>query len=207
MKVYSRHRQQNPRPAAQRAHQIARDGERADARTAKRRGGGDDALQLLVHALLAMPRHHEPLLLELLGDIARRGAADLDPGLGKQRAGGQHEGDVDGAVQRVVQRRLEVQRRRHVVGDAGGGVQLRGAALARLPDAEQLHEQVVGEAAVEHLADEEDVAGERRLQHDGHVGGVEEAHGVGAAHAALARALERDLNTEALQVDDGGEDE
>jgi hypothetical protein len=65
----------------------------------------------------------------------------------------------------------------HVVSDTGGSEEL-SRALLGLPDTEELDKQVVRETAVQHLADQEDVGGQSRLQHDGHVGGVEKANGV-----------------------------
>ena len=65
----------------------------------------------------------------------------------------------------------------HVVSDTGGSEKLSGSLLG-LPDTEKTDKEVVREAAVEHLADQEDVGGQGRLQHDGHVGGVEQADGV-----------------------------
>jgi hypothetical protein len=55
------------------------------------------------------------------------------------------------------------------------------------------------------LADQEDVGGQSALQHDGHVGGVEKADRVRTACATLAGGLDWDLDTETLEVDDGGE--
>jgi hypothetical protein len=92
----------------------------------------------------------------------------------------------------------------HVVGDTGGSKKL-SRSLLWLPDTEKLDEEVVGEAAVEHLADQEDVGGESGLQHDGHVGGVEQADGVRAADTTLTGGFDGDLNTEALEVDDSAE--
>ena len=56
------------------------------------------------------------------------------------------------------------------------------------------------------MADQEDVAGQCGLEHDGHVGSVEEADWVGTTHAALPIRLDRNLNTEALQIDDRSKD-
>lgn len=56
------------------------------------------------------------------------------------------------------------------------------------------------------MRDQEHVGGQGGLQHDGHVGGVEQAHGVGSTGTTLAGRLDGDLDTEALQVDDRGED-
>lgn len=153
-----------------------------------------------------MTGHDETLVLELLSNVARSGARNLNPGLGEKSAGREHESDVDGGVNGVEESLAEVQRRRHVVGDTGGSVEL-GRALTRLPDTEKTDEKVVGKARVEHLRDEEDVGREGGLQHDGHVGGVEETDGVRSAHATLARGLDGDLDTETLEVDDRGKDE
>ena len=94
----------------------------------------------------------------------------------------------------------------HVVGDTRGSKKL-SRALLRLPDTEKLDKEVVGEAAVQHLGDQEDVGRESRLQHDGHVGGVEQADGVRAADTTLASRLDGDLNAETLEVDDSAEDD
>lgn len=153
-----------------------------------------------------MTGHDQSLFLELLGDIARGGAGHLDPSLGEYSAGDKHVSDKNGSFDRVEESFGKVERWRHVVGQTTSSVKL-SATLARLPDTDEAHEQVVGEAAEEHLRDEEDVGGQRGLQHDGHVRGVEEADGVGAAHAALAGGLDGDFDAEALQVDDGAKDD
>lgn len=153
-----------------------------------------------------MAGHHETLVLQLLGNVTRSRARDLDPGLGEQCAGNQHEADVHGRVDGVEEGLLEVQRRRHVIGNTRRSVELSGA-FAGFPDTEELDEQVVREAREQHLADEEDVGAQCRLEHNGHVRGVEQADGVRSAHAALAGRLDGDFNSETLQVDDGSENE
>lgn len=202
----SRHGKKNTSTAAEGTEKVRGDGETSNAGTTEGGGGGDDTLQLLVHALLTVTRHDETLVLELLGNITGSGARNLNPGLGEEGTGDKHEGDVDGSVDRVEESLLEVERRRHVVSDTGSSVEL-GGSLTGLPDSEELDEDVLGEAGVQHLGDKEDVGAESGLQHDGHVGGVEEADGVGTAHTTLAGRLDGDLNAEALQVDDSGEDE
>jgi hypothetical protein len=149
--------------------------------------------------------HDKALVLELLSDITRSGARDLNPGLGEESAGNKHKRDVNSCVDGVKERLLEVQGRRHVVGDTGRSVEL-GGTLTRLPDTKKLDEDVVREAGVQHLTDKEDVGGQSGLEHDGHVGGVEETDGVGTTHATLAGGLDGDLNTETLEVDDSSED-
>lgn len=93
----------------------------------------------------------------------------------------------------------------HVVDKTRDWLHLSGA-FASLPGSDHLDEEVVAEAGEQHLADQEDVGGEGGLEHDRHVGGVEKADWVRAAHATLTRGLDWNLNTEALEVDDSAED-
>lgn len=152
-----------------------------------------------------MASHNESLILKLLCDIAWRRARNLNPGLGEDGAGNQHVSDVHSGVDWVEECIGEVQWWRHIVCDTRGSEKLSGALLG-LPGAEKTDEKVLRKARVEHLGDEEDIGGEGGLQHDWHVGGVEEADWVGAAGAALAGGLDWDLDAETLEVDDGGED-
>jgi hypothetical protein len=76
-----------------------------------------------------------------------------------------------------------------------------------LPNTEQPDENVIGETAEEHLREDEDVGSQGGLQHDRHVGGVEELDGVGSTLSTEPVRLDRDLDTEALKVDDGGEND
>jgi hypothetical protein len=96
--------------------------------------------------------------------------------------------------------------RRHIVCDTGDGVELSTLALLCLPNTDESDQEVVGEAAVKHLRDKENVGRESALQHDWHVGSVEETDGVRSSHAPLAAALDWDFNAEALKIDDGCED-
>jgi hypothetical protein len=197
--------QEDTGSASQSAQQVTGDGQSADTGTTKGGSGRNHPFQLLIHALLAMPCHDQPLILQLFGDIPRSGAGNLDPRLGEDGTGHHDEENVDGGVDGVEERVGEVQGRRHVVCKPGCGVEL-GRALSGFPHPEQLHQQVVGEARIERLADEEDVGGQGRLQHDGHVGRVEQAHGIGATHSTLTGGLDGDLYAESLKVDDRGED-
>lgn len=153
-----------------------------------------------------MAGHHKTLVLELLGNVTRGGARDFNPGLGEESAGNQHEGNVNSGVDRVKKSLLEVERRGHVVSDTGGSVKL-GGSLTRLPDSKKLDQKVVREARVQHLTDEEDVGAQGGLEHNRHVRGVKKTDGVRSTHSTLARGLDRDLHTETLEVDDGGENE
>ena len=75
-----------------------------------------------------------------------------------------------------------------------------------LPHTQKADEEVRREARGEHLRQDVHVRRERALQHDGHVARVEELDGVRPALAAEAVALHRDLDAEALEVDDNSED-
>lgn len=187
------------------AHEVAGNRESTNAGTTEGSRSGDNALELLVHALVTMTGHDETLVLELLGNIAGAGAGHLNPGLGEDGAGSEHVGNVDNGVQRVDKSILEVERRRHVVDETRNGREL-GRSVLSLPDTEKTDKEVLGEARVQHLADQEDVGGQGGLEHDGHVGGVEETDGIRAASTTLSGGLDGDLDAESLEVDDGGED-
>lgn len=197
--------QQNPSAASQGAEHVGSDGQSTNAGTAKGGSSGDDALEFLVHALFTMAGHDETLFLEGLCHVTGCGARDLDPRLGEDGTGYDDEGDVDDGVDWIQKCVGEAVGGRHVVCDTTGGKQLRGSFLG-LPGTDELDEEVVREAGVQHLADHEDVGRQCRLQHDRHVGGVKETDGVRTAHASLAGRLDGDLDAEALQVDDSGKD-
>ena len=182
---------QDTRSAPKRAHQVGSDGQQSKNGTTESGSSGDDALQLLVHALFTVAGHDHLLVLELLSNFSWARARDFNPCLGKERAGSDHEGDVDRRMNRVEQGGLEGVGCRHVVGDTRDSVQLRRVLhrlnrgcmsahletrqyLSYLPDTEELDKEVVGEAVKEHLADDKDVRGQGTFQHDRHVGGVEE---------------------------------
>jgi hypothetical protein len=76
-----------------------------------------------------------------------------------------------------------------------------------LPYAEKLDEEVVGESVEEHLTDEVDITGQGGLEHDGHVGGVEELDGVRTSLTPHLARLDGDFNPESLQVDDDSKDD
>jgi len=107
-------------------------------------------------------------------------------------------------VNRIQQSVLEVKGRRHVVDETRDGRELRRAILS-LPDTEETNEEVLREARVKHLADQEDVGRKGGLQHNRHVRGVEQADRIRAASTTLARGLDRDLDAETLEVNNGGE--
>lgn len=158
--------------ASKSTHQVADNRKSTNAGTTESGGGRDDALELTVHALVAVTGHDHTLLLELLGDITRAGARNLDPGLGESGACNEHVGGEDGGVNGVEKSVGKVERRAHVVDQTAGGKNL-GAALTSLPNTEHLDKKVVRKLVVEHLAEKEDVGGQSGLEHDRHVRGVE----------------------------------
>jgi hypothetical protein len=85
--------------------------------------------------------------------------------------------------------------------------ELRALSLLGLPNTNKTDKEIVRETRVQHLADQEDVRAESRLEHDRHVGSVEQTNRVGSTHAPLAGRLDRDFNAEALEVDNSGENQ
>lgn len=150
---------QNSGTTAQGSKEVRGNGQGTNAGTAKGSGSRDNTLELPVHALFTVTGHNQTLILELLGNIARSGAGNFNPGLGEESAGNKHEGHVDSGVNGVQESLLEVERRRHVVGNTRGGIEL-SRSLARLPHTQKADQEVVREAGVQHLADQEDVGGQ-----------------------------------------------
>lgn len=146
------------------------------------------------------------LVLELLGNFLGARAGNVNPGLGEDGAGRDDEDDVKHGVQGVEKGRGNGSRSGNIVGKTGDGLQLARSFFQRLPDTQELDQEVAGVPGKQHLTDEENVAGQGGFKHDRHVGGVEELDRVSASHATVLGALDRNLKTESLEVDDGGKD-
>uniref|UniRef100_A0A7S1C9Y9 alanine--tRNA ligase n=1 Tax=Bicosoecida sp. CB-2014 TaxID=1486930 RepID=A0A7S1C9Y9_9STRA len=198
---------EDARARADRADEVGGDGERADAHAAEGRRRRDVATQLGADVVGAgaLARDHDALALPLLRDVVHRLARELDPGLGEERAGGEHEGDVEDGVEDVVLDVRQVARRREVVGKAA----VRHAGVGRVlrgPRAEQLDEQVAAVLLEQELRDEVHVGDERGEEDDGDVGRVEQLDRLGVLRLALVLLLHADLDLEALHGHDEHED-
>jgi len=169
-----RNSQQDTGTGSKGSHQVTGHGKTTNASSTESSSGRNDTLQFLVHTLLSVASHDESLVLELLCDIPWARSGHLNPSLGEHGTGNKHIRDVNSSVERIEESVGEVQWRRHVVGDTGGSKKL-SRSILWLPNAKESDKQVVGEARVEHLADEENVRGQSGLQHNRHVGGIEEA--------------------------------
>jgi hypothetical protein len=86
-------------------------------------------------------------------------------------------------------------------------MQLSTHSLFGLPNTQKSNKQVVGEAAEQHLAEQEDLRRQGRLQHDRHVGRVKQTDRVVSTSTTLTSRLDRNVNAKSLKVDDGGEDD
>jgi hypothetical protein len=106
--MYLRDGKENTSTTAESTEKVRSDGQSANASTTESGSSGDDTLELPVHALFTVTSHDETLVLELLSDITRGRARDLDPGLGEQGTGNKHESDVDSCVDRVKKSLAEV---------------------------------------------------------------------------------------------------
>jgi len=148
----------NTGTASKSTHQVADNRKSTDAGATEGGSSRNNTLELTVHALVTVTGHDHTLLLELLGDVTRAGARNLNPGLGESGACNKHVGGEDGGVNRVEKSIGKVEWRAHVVDETTGREHL-GAALTSLPNTEHLDEEVVGKLVVKHLAEEEDVGG------------------------------------------------
>jgi len=165
--VDDRHREQDARPGPDRAHEVRHDGQRADAHPPEGRGGRDVAVELLAQGLdgVAVALEEHALLAHRLGDVVGRRARDLDPRLGEQRAGAEHEAHVEQRVHGAGRGLGERAGRGDVVDEAADGVHVRAAraALRVGPAAEEADEDVSSVALEEELGDEVEVGDERGL--------------------------------------------
>eukprot|EP00618_Florenciella_parvula_P001379 CAMPEP_0119541236 /NCGR_PEP_ID=MMETSP1344-20130328/52833_1 /TAXON_ID=236787 /ORGANISM="Florenciella parvula, Strain CCMP2471" /LENGTH=535 /DNA_ID=CAMNT_0007585181 /DNA_START=198 /DNA_END=1803 /DNA_ORIENTATION=- len=198
------HRQKNARTRTDRTEEVGHDGERADAHAAEGRGGGDVPVEHGDHGHVAVALHDHLLVAQLLGHVARRRARDLDPGLGEERARGEHEDNVDDRVDRVTDDLAEGVWRRDVVRQTVHRGRLPALVL---PHTEEAHEDVVRRAVVEELREEVEVRHERGLEDDRHVRGVEELDRVARLLAAVLHVLDLEVDAPALEVDYDHEDQ
>mmetsp|Transcript_14671 Transcript_14671/g.32200 ORF Transcript_14671/g.32200 Transcript_14671/m.32200 type:complete len:216 (+) Transcript_14671:50-697(+) len=171
--------QENSGPASDGTQEISNNGQRANARTTEGRRRGDVAVQHPWQIGVTETRHHHLLVLELLGHIASRCSRDVDPCLGEERAGDEHESHIEDGVDRILPEIHEGVRGRDVVNNAAHWNGL-ACVVHLLPLAQKVDEHVGLEALVEELREEVEVGDERGLQDDGDVGGVEQLDGIRA---------------------------
>jgi hypothetical protein len=104
--------EQDTSSAAESTEKIRANRQSTNASTTKCGSRRDDALELLVHGILTVPSHNEALLLELLRDVAGRGAGDLNPCLGEDSAGDEHVYDEDSGLEGIRESLGDAERRR-----------------------------------------------------------------------------------------------
>jgi len=198
--VDDRHREQNTSTGANCTEEVGNDRQRADAHTTERRSDGDVPVKLLLYLHVTVALDDHLLLLELLSHISGGGASDFDPSLREQRTSGEHEGDVEDGVERVGRDIGQRRRRRDVINQTAGGDEL-SVALTLVPATEELNEEITTVSLVQELRDEIEVRHQRRLQDDRHVGGVEELDGIVLHVTTVLLRLDRQIDTETLEVD------
>mmetsp|Transcript_12501 Transcript_12501/g.40927 ORF Transcript_12501/g.40927 Transcript_12501/m.40927 type:complete len:317 (-) Transcript_12501:796-1746(-) len=189
------------------AEEVGDDGEGADAHAAEGGGGWDVAVEDVDDGVVPEALHNHLLIAELLGDVARGRAGDLDPHGGEDGAGGEDEDEVEDGVEGVVGDFGEGPGGRDVVGEASDGDGRVARAFDLLPLADEADEEDAGIPVVEELGEEVEVGDEGRLEDDGHVRRVEELDGVRSLLAAVLLVFDGQIDAPALEVDDDDEDE
>mmetsp|Transcript_97284 Transcript_97284/g.197633 ORF Transcript_97284/g.197633 Transcript_97284/m.197633 type:complete len:291 (-) Transcript_97284:677-1549(-) len=200
------HGKEDAGTAADGTEEVRHNGEGTDAGASEGCCSRDVTVQHPGQVGVAVARHHHVLIPELLGDVARRGARDVDPGFREEGAGDEHEGHVEQCVDGVGPNVREGVRRRHVIHDATHRNRL-PRVLHLLPLPQEIDEHVRLEAAVKELREEVQVRDQRRLQDDGNVRGVEQLDGVRAHLAPDLLVLHGQVHAEALEVDHDEEDQ
>lgn len=152
-------------------HEISHDRESTNAHSAKSSSYRDITVKLLLEGgkrvAVALDKHL--LLFELLGDIGSRGTRNLNPGLGKEGTGREHEDNVEDGMQWVCSHLGEALGRGDVIDETSNRDHVASAVLEDLPPSEELDEKVSPVALVEQLGDKVEVGDKGRLKNDGHV--------------------------------------
>ena len=87
--------------------------------------------------------------------IFGRGARDIDPGLGEEGTGAEHEDDVNHSMEWMVHHMSQILRGAEVVTETPRGVRAGGAPSPhRLPRTEQVHNEVTSKPGRQHLWEE-----------------------------------------------------
>lgn len=146
------------------------------------------------------------MFFELFGDVYWSRSGNLNPCLGEKGTSAQDKQDVENSLDRIQKCLLQIERRLHVVGETGDGKQLLTAACSWLPCADESDNEVVWESREEHLGDDEDIGGQSALEHNWHVGGIEQSDWVDIEWTSLSGGLDWQVDSEALQVDNERED-
>lgn len=184
--------------AANGAQEVGKDAEGANAETTEGGGGEDVLANVLDHGLLAVAVTNDHVLFHQLGDdVARRGAADVDPDAREESTTEHDEQTVNHCVEGITSQVEVVTWWRDVVGKTTNRSRV-AMQIILLPFAEEANEVVARELAVEDLREEVEVGHKGRLQDDWDVGGVEELDWVRSGVASHLARLESDLNAEAL---------
>lgn len=148
-----RYCEKNTGSTSKSSHKVTGHRQCTDTSTTKSGSCRDNSLEFLVHALFTVAGHNQSLVLELFGDIPWSRAGNFDPGLREKSTGDQHENEIANGVDRVQEGFLEVEWRRHIVGNTRGSIELSRATLTRFPNTKKLDKDVVREARVQHLTD------------------------------------------------------
>jgi len=154
--------QQDPRPGPDGAHEVGDDRQRPDAHASEGGRRGNVPVEDVDEGRVAVALHDHLVVPELLGNVPGRGAADLDPGLGEEGAGGEDEDEVEDGVEGVVDDLRKGGRGGDVVGDTADGDGL--AALGVLPLAEAPMKSAMTVSAPMHMPPKAAAVGMYRLR-------------------------------------------
>lgn len=190
-------------------HKVSNDGQSTNAHTTESSGDRDIALEDDDGGLFAVTLDDHVLIAELLSNIARRRARDLNPSLGEESASNEDEGEVEDSMERIIEDLSKGVRRRDIVSQTANWDRLTRtiAVVLLLPATEKLNNDVGGITLVQELGEEVQVGDESSLKDDRNVGGVEELDWVRALLTAVLGVLHWQIDTETLEVDDDDEDE
>jgi hypothetical protein len=198
---------QNTGSGSNGSEEVGEDSEHTNAHTTKSSRDRDVTVEHLEGRTTTETTDDHLLLLKLLGDITGGSARDFDPGLGEESAGTEDKGDVENSMKRIGDDLDQARGRGHIVSQtANRGRVGSHSGLTLLPATKELDQDVVRVALVQKLGEEVQVGNEGTLKDDGDVVGVEKLDRVAGLLTTVLLVLDREIDTETLEVDDNKED-
>jgi len=199
------HSKQNSGTRSDRSKEIGSDREGSNAHSSESGSSRDISVEFPLERRLSVSLDGHLLVSKLLGNISSGRSSNLRPRLREESARSQDESDVDESSKGISEDLIARSGRRNVVSQTTNGNRL--SLLGFRPSAQKVDKNVIGESSVQELRHEVQVGDQRSLKNDGDVAGVKELDGVRSRGSSLSGALDGQIDSESLEVNDDAEDE
>ena len=146
-------RQQNTGACTNSTHEVSNYGKGSNAHTAEGSSSRDVSVEDVNKGRVTVTFHHHLVVPQLFGNITSGSSRDLNPGLTKQSARGQDEGEVKHSMERIVDDFSKGRRRRNVVRNSSNRDLLSWASISLLPLSEKTDQDIGWSTVVQKLRD------------------------------------------------------